>query len=91
MHLISLFVIISIVLLCEAESVVCLPDAKIFLCIPSSAANAATVNPKGIKTLLASGLTTCFINGNPAFSNRPRSLPRNPPDCIILDSWVFDK
>ena len=40
--------------------------------------------------LLANGLITFFINGNPVFSNGPRSLLRNPPDCIILDIWVFD-
>ena len=40
--------------------------------------------------LLANGLITFFISGNPVFSNGPRSLPRNPPDCIILDNWVSD-
>ena len=40
------------------------PDTKIFLCIPASAAVAAAVNLKGIKTLLANGLITFFINGN---------------------------
>ena len=60
-----------------------------FLCISASSADAAAVNPKGIKTLLANGLITFFINGNPVFSNGPRSLPRNPSDCIILDNWVF--
>ena len=54
-----------------------------FLCIPAPAADAA-VNLKGIKTLLANGLITFFINGNPLFSNGPNSLPRNPPDCIIF-------
>ena len=51
---ISLFDIISVVL-CEAEDEgrLC-PDPKIFLCIPTSAADAAAVNPKGF-----------FINGNP--------------------------
>ena len=39
-----------------------------FLCIPASAADAAAVNPKGINTLLANGLTTFFIEGNPVFS-----------------------
>ena len=63
---------------------------KIFWCIPASAADAAAVNPKGIKTLLANGLITFFINGNSAFSNGPSNLPRNPPDCIILGNWVFD-
>ena len=48
------------------------------------------VNPRGIKRPLASGLITFFINGNPVFSNGLRSLPRNPPDYIILGNWVFD-
>ena len=33
---------------------------------------------------------TFFINGNPAFTSGPISLPRDSPDCTILDSWVFD-
>ena len=61
-----------------------------FLCIPASAADAAAVNPKGIKTLLANGLITFYISGNPVFSYGPRSLPRNPFVCIILNNWVFD-
>ena len=65
MSFISSFDIISIELLCEAESKGCLPDPKIFLCIPASAADAAAVNPKGIKTLLANGLITFYIGGNP--------------------------
>ena len=40
-----------------------------FLCIPADAADAAAVNPKGINTLLANGLITFFIHGNPVFSN----------------------
>ena len=43
---ISLFNIISVVV----------PDPKIFLCIPAYAADTAVVNPREIKTLLASGL-----------------------------------
>ena len=35
-----------------------------FLCIPTSAADAAAVNPKGIKTVLPDGLITFFINKN---------------------------
>ena len=54
-----------------------------------SAADAAAVNPKAIKTLLANGLITLFINGNPVFSNGPNNLLRNS-DCIIFDNWVFD-
>ena len=46
-----------------------------FLCIPASAVDAAAVDPKGIKTLLANGLITFFINGN-----GPNNLPKNPPD-----------
>ena len=55
----SLFDIISVVLL---------PDPNIFLCIPASAADAAAVNPKGINTILANGVITSFINGNPFFN-----------------------
>ena len=61
-----------------------------FLCIPESAADAAAVNPNGIKTLLANEVSTFFICGNPVFSNGPSNLPKNPPDCIIFDNWVFD-
>ena len=64
---------------------VVLPDRKIFLCLPASAADAGAVNPKGIKTLLADGLITFSISGNAVFSSGRRSLPRNPPYCIILD------
>ena len=52
-------------------------DPNIFLCIPSSAADVAAVNPKGIKTLLANGLITFFINHNPVFNNGPSKLPKN--------------
>ena len=83
---ISLFDIFSVIVFCEEENEGRLrPDANIFLCIPASAADAAAVNSKGIKTLLANGLITFFINGNPVFSNGPRSLPRTPPYYIILD------
>ena len=44
MSFISSFDIISVVALFY------LPDPKIFLCIPASAADAAAVNPQGIKT-----------------------------------------
>ena len=42
------------------------------------------VNPNDIKTLLANGLSTCPIEGDPVFSNSPKSLPKNSPDCPIL-------
>ena len=50
------------------------------MCIPVSVVDADAVYPKGIKTLLANGVITFFISGNPAFSNEPTNLPRNPPD-----------
>ena len=90
MSFISSFHSISIALLCESEDKGWWPDPKFFLCIPASAADAAAVNHKGTKALLANGLITFLINGNPVFSNGPRSLPRHPPNCIVLDIWVFD-
>ena len=69
---------------------VVVPELKTFLCMPASAADTAAVNPNGTKALLANGLVTFLINGNRVFSNEPRSLPRNPPDYIILGNWVFD-
>ena len=50
----------------------------------------AAINPNGTKALLANGLTTFRIKGNPVLSNSPKSLPKNPPDCPILCNWVFD-
>ena len=61
------------------------PDTKIFLCIPASATDAGAITHKGNKTLLANGLIKFFIDDNPVFSNGPKILSRNPPDCIILD------
>ena len=51
MSFISSFNVISIALLCEAESEGQWPDPRIFLCITASAADGAAVNPKRIKTL----------------------------------------
>ena len=56
----------------------------------ASVADAAAVHHIGIKTLLANGLSTFSIKGNPVFSNGPKSLPKNPPDCPILCKRVFD-
>ena len=69
---------------------VVLPDPKIFLCIPASADDAAAVNPKGIKTRLANGLTTFFVNGNPVFINGPRSLPRFA-TCLFVNNNLYGK
>ena len=40
---------------------VVVPEHKIFLCISASAADAATLNPNGIKTFLANGLITFLL------------------------------
>ena len=44
-----------------------------FFCLPASAADAAAVNLKEIKTVLANGLITFLIKDNPVFNNGPRS------------------
>ena len=50
--------IISVVVFGAEEEEWQQSDPKIFLCIPTSAADAAVVNPRGIKTLLGNGLIT---------------------------------
>ena len=40
--------------------------------------------------ILAGGLSTFLIKGKPIFSNGPRSLPKHPPDLLILCNRVFD-
>ena len=66
------------------------PALKIFLWIAASVADAAAVNPNGIKMLLAYGLSTSPIKGNPFFRNVSKILPKNTPDWTILCNWVFD-
>ena len=57
------------------------------LSIPVSAADAVGVNLDCIKTLVASVLSIFFIKVKPScFSNNPRSLPGNQPDCTVLNS-----
>ena len=67
------------------------PNPKIFFRAAESVTDAATVNPDGIKTLLANAMNTFFIKAKPNFSGGPRSLLKNPPDCPILKRWVFDQ
>ena len=50
----------------------------------------AAFNGNSIKTTLGNGLSTFFLKGKPVFSNDPRNLPKNLPDCPILDNLVFD-
>ena len=65
-----------------------MPNLIIFFWINASF---AAVNSNGIKTYLANGLSTIFIKGKRGFINDPpKILSRNPPDCPILNSWVFD-
>ena len=47
-------------------------------------ADAAAVNPNGIKTLLGNGLNTYPIKDNPVLSDYHKILPENPSDCSIL-------
>ena len=56
----------------------------------ASVADAAAVNPNGIKTVLANGLSTFLIKDNPFFSNAPQRLLKNLPHCPILCNLVFD-
>ena len=63
-------------------------EAKAFLCILSSAADTAAVNPNKIN--LVNVFIKFSINGNNVFIIWPRSLPRNSRDCIILDNRAFD-
>ena len=83
MSLISSFEIINAVVQ-GARSEGRAPHPNHFLCIAASVADAAAVNLNGTEALSASGLSTFFIKGNPAFSNGRKSLPKNPPDCPIL-------
>ena len=55
---------------------VLMPGGNIFWGVAESVAAAAAVNPNGIKTLLDGGLSSFFIQGNPAFSKGPKSLPK---------------
>ena len=43
-----------------------------------------------IEKLSANGLSKFFITSKPSFINGPKSLLRNPPDYVILDSWLSD-
>ena len=70
--------------------VIVIPDPNIFLWIAVSVAAAAAVNSNGIKTLLASGLRIFIIESDQVFSNGPKILTKNSPDCHILSNWVFD-
>ena len=80
MPFISTFEIINVIL----------SDPNIFLWIAASVADAAPVNPKGIKTYLGNGFSIFFVVDKLVFSNGSKSLPKNPSDCAILCNWVCD-
>ena len=53
-----------------------MPNFYIFF-LTASVADAAAINPNGVKTLLAYGVATFFINDKPNLVNEARTLPRN--------------
>ena len=59
------------------------PNPNIFLGIAASVTD-ASVNRNGIRMLLANGLSTFPIKGNPVFSNGHKILSKNPPDFPVL-------
>ena len=61
-----------------------IPDSKTFFRIAGFLADVAVVDPNSIKTLLGNGLITFFMKGKRVFSNGPKSLSTNPPDCPIF-------
>ena len=64
------------------------PGPNLLLLITASVADAAVVNPNGIKRLLANGLITLFIKSSPVFTNGSKSLPKNPPYLWVLDNFI---
>ena len=49
-----------------------------------SVADAAAVNPNGIKAILDNGSSTFPIKDNLVLNNDPKNLPKNPPGCSTL-------
>ena len=62
------------------------PEPKVFFWIAAPVTDAVAINPNGTKKFLS----TFFIKDQTVFSNGPRSLPRNPPNCTVLYSWDFE-
>ena len=58
----------------EVINVVKLDPNIFFLCMAASVADVAAVNPNGIKKVLANGLSTFPINGNPVFNDGPKII-----------------
>ena len=58
-------------------------DPRIFFWIAESVADAAVINPKGIKTLLARDVNTFLVNSKPTFVRVPKKVS-NPPFWLII-------
>ena len=71
--LISSIKIIKVVI-CKAKFKGWRFDPNNFSWIAASIADAAALNPNGIKTPLANGLSLFAIKGNPVFSNCPKGM-----------------
>ena len=59
------------------------PNPKILFWIAASVIDAPGVNPNGLKTFLANGVSTFYINAKPAVINDLRKL-RNSPIWLLL-------
>ena len=66
---------------------VALPNLNFFLWI--AALVGAAANPNGIKMLLANGLSTFPVKGNPGFNGLSKSLSKNTSDCNNLHAIEF--
>ena len=84
----SSFEVINVVHFVKSEGHV--PDPNIFLWIAGYVADPAAVNPNGIKKLSANVLSKIFIKCKPVFSDGPKSVLENYPDCPFLCNLVFD-
>lgn len=66
------------------------PDSWILFSVAAFVPDVYFVNSNGIRTMLANISSTFFIKGNLVSNDGLRSLPRNSPDCTILESSNFD-
>ena len=82
--------IIPFISLSEIINFVISHPKKFFFWIATSVVDAAAVNRNGFKTLSFNSCSTFFLKDKPVFSNDPKSLATNLPDCSILCNWVFD-
>ena len=58
---------------------------RIFISIETFVADVVAVIPNGIKNLLANDVSRIFINSKLVCGNGTRVIPRDTPDCAILD------